>query len=172
MSIVDEIASRVHEGRLKLIDVPTHRRAILVTEDVWRFLQGPWDDAEQAVAANELRAVLHFISSGGAIVIGSGKHRTCHLKELTMAAPRVWEICSRAPKPGFRLFGMFADTDIFIGTNFADRLSLGTQRSPEFKAAIRTCKARWRSLFATYEPKTGDLHDYIKENVTDARELH
>lgn len=170
MSIVDEVAARVAEGRLFHVKTAQSSRLILVMEDVWRFLHGPWDGDDEVIGGNELHEALRFISAGGRVLVGSGKDRACHFKELTMGAPRVWEIRTRQPKPGYRLFGMFAETDVFIGTNYSDRLSLGNERSPEFEAAIRTCKARWRALFSTYPPKFGNsATDYIKENVTDAR---
>lgn len=172
MSIVDEVASRVADGRLFLVAAAQSSRLILVTTDVWRFLHGPWDGNDEVIGGNELHETLRFISEGGRVMVGSGKDRACHFKELSMAAPRVWEIRTRQPRPGYRLFGMFAETDIFIGTNYSDRLSLGNERSTEFKAAIRASKASWRSLFNTYPPKVGDsVTDYIKENVTDARSL-
>lgn len=171
MSIIDEVTLRVREGRLFLVPTSTPVRAVLVTEPVWRFLNGPWQNETETTAGSESLALLEFIAGGGHVVVGSGKHRTCHFKELTMKAPRVWEVCTRAPKPGYRVFGMFAETGIFVGTNYADRLSLGTEKSREFKEEIRICKARWRSLFSGYEPKSGAIGEYVTGELTDARAL-
>jgi hypothetical protein len=170
MSIVEQIATLVEDGRLFLVRTAQPSRAILVTKDVWRFLNGPWLDDDEIIGGNEMHATLKFIANGGRVVVGSGKHKLCHFKELTMAAPRVWEIRTRSPKPGYRLFGMFADADIFIGTNYSDRLSLRSERSSEFKSAIRASKATWRNLLGTYPPKIGvGINEYIKKDVDDER---
>ena len=169
MSIADEIRFRVEEGRLFLLPAPTVARPIFVTAAVWQDLHPPWTDEADEIAANELSAVAQFISEGGEVVVGSHTHASCHFKELTTNKPAVWEIRSRLPAPGMRLFGAFAMTDVFVGTNASDRLSLGGANSPRFKAAIRTSRAEWRNLFGNYLPVRGSINDYISKGVTDAR---
>lgn len=171
MSIAEEITRRVDEGRLVLISAPALVRPILVTEDVWADLNGPWASEEDEIAANELSAVARYVIEGNQVVVGSHTHKTCQLKELTTHPPCVWELRSRAPAPGMRLLGAFAMTDTFIGTNLENRLILGGVGSPEFKRAIRSSRAKWRSLFGSYKPVRGVINDYISQNVTDARIL-
>lgn len=171
MSIAEEIKRRVLEGRLFLVPAPTIIRPIFVTEDVWTYLNCPWASDEDEIAANELSAVARYVIEGNQVVVGSHTHKTCQFKELTTHPPCVWELRSRAPAPGIRLFGAFAMIDTFIGTNYEDRLGLGSVGSLEFKRAIRSTRAKWRSLFGPYKPVSGVINDYISQNVKDARIL-
>jgi hypothetical protein len=88
------------------------------------------------------------------------------MARLFPGVDEVWEIRSRDPKPGLRIFGRFAERNVFVALNWSDRTSLGPQGSREWATAIRTCKAEWRKLFATYEPISGmPLDDYAPISV-------
>jgi hypothetical protein len=169
MSMQQLLVDRAKEGRLRLMPAEsTIIRPIFVTLDVWNELNDPTPDQTQAELASEMKAVVRYIEEGHPIVLGSCKHKGCQLKELKTKPPPVWEIRSRKPKPGMRLFGMFADVDVFIGTNLSNRIDLDNENSPAFKAAIRRCRTTWTNLFHTYTPHTG--YPYAnKETVQDDR---
>ena len=171
MSIRSELLNRSTEGRLVVFKAVPQSRLIFLTKQVDERLSklAPNDDAYLAI--QELKADLAYISQGNQVVIGSKRHKTCHFKELTVKPPAVWTISSRAPKPGMRLFGMFAAQDVFIGTTLYERQKLGGKKSPTWKEAIRTCRAEWRNLFGNYAPFAGGFDEYFSQNYTDARDL-
>jgi hypothetical protein len=47
------------------------------------------------------------------------------VKQLDPPKYEHWELISRKPKPGLRVFGRFAKPDVFIGTHVLERAGLG-----------------------------------------------
>ncbi len=93
---------------------------------------------------------------------------------LNRPKDEVWDIRSIAPRPGIRIFGRFAERDVFVGLfwsprsveiPFSQRLPLGEKDSVEWKNAILECKSEWKKLFPSYQPVHGDeIHKYIETN--------
>jgi hypothetical protein len=93
---------------------------------------------------------------------------------LSRPADEVWDFRA-IEKPGIRIFGRFAERDIFVALtcwprskpiDWLDRPPLLKTDSREFRDAIEGCKAEWRKLFHTYPPKSGaQASDYLSENV-------
>ena len=94
------------------------------------------------------------------------KTKKAYMAQLHPKRDEVWEIRSRDPKPGSRVFGRFAETDVFVALTWSPREILGGPGSREWKAVIRQCKTEWRQLFPAHQPISGDdLHAYISANV-------
>jgi hypothetical protein len=174
MSIYDEIDGRVKEGRLSLLlpAMPSGAvvRRIYVSPEVNSLVYGPWGDREWEQRCGQLRADLDRFIEGRLITVGNlstpYKGKTSYMKRLNRPHDEVWEIRSIDPHPGIRVFGRFADTDVFIALTWAKRPDLRGPRDREWRDSIEACKAEWRKLFPAYQPKSGaDIRDYISTNV-------
>jgi hypothetical protein len=172
MSIYDEIQNRIIEGRLFLLEpaLPdaAHMRRVFASSDVNSLLLGPWDDTDSATRCNYLRADIDkFIE--GQIVTVAQRSRAAGVADLAQLQPQreeVWEIRSRNPKPSLRVFGRFADTDVFIALTWSPRIPLAGWGSRAWRDAIVGCKTEWAKLFTPYPPKSGaEIHDYISTQV-------
>jgi hypothetical protein len=175
MSIRDEIISRVKEGRLFEIEpfVPGERsRVIFACKNVRDIVFGPWEFSDDEIRFGKLRADLDHFSSGGFVVVSTGRHNICFMKHLSPKRDEVWEIRSRAPRPSIRVFGSFATVDVFIATNWGYREDLGGVCDRNWRDALVRCKSNWRNLFPSYNPVSGEkIDDYISKNVVDEREF-
>jgi hypothetical protein len=179
MSIRDQIFSLCagNDGRLVLVTplLPvSHPRAIYATKELSDDIAA---GATQTVGSTAyriglLRTDLDWFSAGELITVGYGKEDACRMKPLDPRNEEVWELRSRDPKPALRVFGRFAEPDVFIATHMAWRDVLGGWDSWEWAAEIRRCKAIWRQLFPTYPPHSGgNVRDYITNNVIEIGDL-
>jgi hypothetical protein len=142
----------------------TTRRALLVNEELWRHLTGPWDTPENEVKFMELRAYLDVYTEGRLITPG-------FLFQLSNRSEEVWEIKAPRPRPGLRVFGRFAEIDVFVALHYAERDVLQGWQSRVWRDAKEICKSEWRKLFITWEPFGGNtIHDYVS-NAVDGRYL-
>jgi hypothetical protein len=80
----------------------------------------------------------------------------------------VWVMCFRKPPPGWRLFGCFAEKDVFVGVDIRDRHELrGRNYSVVAKAAFQTCEG----LLHPREPLKGiDITDYLSGPIRNVDE--
>ncbi len=155
-------------GALELVEPKTVRvaqiRPIYMTREVHDRVFGP--AAEDAARMGFLEADLVRFISGDEITVARGKEESCNLKPLSPPEGEVWEIRSRDPKPSIRVFGRFADQDVFIATNLEYRKVLDHIRSRKWKEEILRCKAIWKRLFPYLDPHSGDsLSDYISNAI-------
>jgi hypothetical protein len=174
MSIHDEIKFREDEGRLFRVkpQIPgtPEPRIIYVTTDVKLEIFGDTDDTPQNPRMGRLHADLDRFIAGAEIAVGGRRHKSAYIKQLEPERDGVWEIRSVDPDPQFRLFGRFADTDVFVATHLMQRSWLGVFQSFSWRQSIRRSKAIWGALFVSWPAKDGDhIHDYISENVLDLR---
>lgn len=156
MSIQSEIVARVNEGRLFLLRPRAPgtgmTRVLLMTQPLNNALEASWAEEEDERRYGVLRADLELFVTGGFI-------DPKYLKKLKKTE-EVWEIKSPRPKPGIRVFGRFAEFDVFVATHHHDRLPLGRFNSADWRREIRRCKAEWRKYFHPYPPHTGrDIND-------------
>lgn len=171
MSIRDEVKDRCSEGRLHEPGIaPGVRgvRELFVSDDVNRFLCGPWSDSAEEFRALHLVSELFWFTQGRLITIptDSGRGGGARMSRLDPPADEVWEIRSRAPRPGIRVFGRFAVKDCFIALTWEWRRDLMDRTTVEgerlWEAVLLQCKTEWRGLFPSYNPMTGGcLHDYL-----------
>jgi hypothetical protein len=136
-----------------------------ISPELLSLLEGPWADVAQEIRANKLRADLDYFIEGGNIAIGQDpykKKRTAYMVRLDPAYDEVWQIRSRDPKPGIRVFGRFADRDVFVALTWSERTPLGGPGNLAWIEAINLCKSEWRKLFPAYQPISGsDYNDYL-----------
>lgn len=154
------------EGRLFLLPPAMSRvvRPMFVSPEIRNLVFGPWDDPNWADRCGLLRADFDRFITGGRIAIAARPYqaRSAYMAQLDQPRDEVWEIRSRDPEPSIRVFGRFALTNWFVALTWSKRADLKGPESREWRDAIEACKAEWRKLFPTYNPRMGDhVHDYI-----------
>ena len=145
-------------------------RALYASPVVHRLITGPWEDTKEEIRSGRLWADFDRFVEGRLIPVNLNtpysKPRDTYLSRLDPAEDEVWEIRSRAPKPGIRVFGRFADTDCFVALGWGLRKELGGQGSKEFRQEVRSCLAAWRRIFPSYDAFKGNTVDeYISEKA-------
>jgi hypothetical protein len=142
-------------------------RLIYLVRKVFEDLMGPWaGDPSRSTQVGMLRADLDRFLEESLIIVGHRRSRHAYMKRLDPGRDEVWEIRSRDPQPEFRLFGRFAETDVFVGTRCLDRDYLGAENSREWRDEMVRCGTDWRNLFSPYRPLTNrPLHEYISTNA-------
>lgn len=169
MSIYDEVIHRVNEKRLfrLLPALPRigHVRQMFISDEIRGLFDGPWHIPEWEARCGSLRADLDRFIEGAVIPVAEKpfKGKTSYLKRLVPDSDEVWEIRSRDPKPGIRVFGRFARKDVFVALTWAEREPLLGPSSREWRIARVACKTEWRKLFPAYEPISSgaNFHDYL-----------
>lgn len=173
MSIRHEIRDRVSERRLiELSPALTSSpfvRTMLISPAISDLVFGPWENPEHEYRCGRLRADLDMFIDGSVISVAQRpykKPRRTYMSRLDKPHDEVWEIRSRDPKPGLRVFGRFAEKDVFIALTWAPRDWLGPPWSNEWESTKRHCAAEWRQLFPTYNPLAGgSFHDYVSNII-------
>lgn len=173
MSIRDEISSRCDERRLwgleEAIPSPLASRTVFVSHSLNNLVLGPWSDTKIEYRAGRLRANFDMFISGLVISVGQHPYRkkkSAFMSPLDPPSDEVWEIRSRDPKPGIRVFGRFSEKDVFVALTWGYREDLGGPKSKEWRDAREQCKAEWRRLFHPYGPHVGNTpHDYISNII-------
>lgn len=173
MSIRDEIRARTEERPPRLFFLPPllpggpFVREIFVSEEVNRVAHPPWDPTDMGVRFAGMRAFLDRWTEGSIISVADDprrKPKATYMARIDPAPDEVFDIRCIAPNPGIRVFGCFADRDLFVALTKAGREELTTDK--EWRDAREACKAAWRRLFPTYQPFSGaNLNEYISVNV-------
>lgn len=168
MSIRQEVIARAHERRiLRLLPALPNRpvmRTMFISEEIDRLLFAQHPDLAMRARVGELRRDLDRFIEGSVISVPDWpyKARMAYMSRLYRPSDEVWEIRSRDPQPSLRLFGRFAEPDVFIALTWSPRKRLGGPQSLEWKDAMRHCKVVWRQLFPSYNPHSGmRICDYI-----------
>jgi hypothetical protein len=150
-------------------------RRMLLSQEVWRLLSGPWKSTSEERRCQALRADLEAFVMGEEISVCTTPRTAgdALLGLLDPPADGVWDIRSQDPRPGIRIVGFFATRDLFVGllpaarsvaVPYITRGPLYDFDSPEWEALIREAKAEWRRLFLSYRPVGGtDLHELLSD---------
>lgn len=159
MSIHNEISYYVANNRL--VELPplmgATKRKIYVGEELFWLISSVHSNPILMTRSGTLRADLDHFSQGGLISVAQDPFKggkAAYIKQLHPTYKEIWEIRSRNPDPGLRVFGRFADTDIFIALSCHMRKSLGGPKDRNWRDAIIDCKTKWDHLFPTYNPKS------------------
>lgn len=171
MSIYDEITYWGKQARLfqvqSSLDEPT-KRHLYVSPEIQVLLDGPWSTAAWEGRCGYLRADLDRFVEGQSLDIAElpYKGKWSYMLRLHPPSHEVWEIRSRIPKPGLRLFGAFAGFDNFVALTWASRAELGGPESRAWRDAIVACRTEWNNLFPAYRPLSGaNFHDYLSKII-------
>jgi hypothetical protein len=77
-----------------------------------------------------------------------------------------WELRSVRPRPSLRVFGRFAERDVFIGTHVKERASLGAKWSLNWELEKLVCEDEWRLALDGSAPfRACAYEDYFTENA-------
>jgi len=180
MSIRDSIAFWVGEGRLhelKLVfESDQIQRTMIISDEIYQLLNGPWGDGAWERRCGFLKGTLETFVRGQEIGVCLKPYKAAkaYMGRLDEPEDEVWDIRSIDPNPGVRIFGRFAEIDVFVGLIWSprsvkipasQRLPLGPRDSVEWKTAILECKSEWRKLFPSYQPIHGEeIYEYIRAN--------
>ena len=149
MSIVDLIVNRTAQGMLFPLypraPGTSPKRALLLAEDLWKFINEPGPDQDWEDRKGALEADLEVFASGQPI-------GPKYLFLLYHSREGVWEIRSVKPNPSIRVLGRFVGRDIFVATNFALRDDLGGWQSRQWRDVKVRARTVWANLFHTYQP--------------------
>lgn len=161
MSIRDAIAEAVERG--DLVPLPHFLpgavavRHIFVTSEVWDFVGGPALPKELAKKAAEGRRMLDSFTAGNRIVVSLDPHqkpRHCQLSRNGPTHEGVWEFRIRDPQPQVRLFGCFAERDVFVALSVMAKSDLVGKLA--YPLAVADNASIWGGIFPNHLPVTGD----------------
>jgi hypothetical protein len=163
MSIRDEIEWRKNEERLVVFEARVKwaqcKRVILMCPEVDEALNQERNSPKDITRWAALEADMSWFVEAGYV-------NRQFLKRLTKVH-EVWTLRSVRPKPSLRVFGRFAEPDVFIATHIVERSELGEKDSEGYRREILRCKSKWSQLF-TSPPHSGkSYNDYITENATE-----
>jgi hypothetical protein len=78
-----------------------------------------------------------------------------------------WELRSVRPKPSIRVFGRFAEPDVFVGTHAVERAPLAAKWSLAWEMEKLICEDGWKEAVGDLPPFTADDYEsYITENAS------
>jgi hypothetical protein len=149
MSISVEISDRLRRGDLVDLAPPEpdlRRRWLFLVRALADTLDKPPRELEERY--DILRAdLLDFVLRENLFV-------PSYLKQLRPLSRGVWEIKSKRDIPEVRVFGQFADTDVFIAMAQEDRDTLEMLDDRTWGVYIRRVEDTWKELFGTgFTPK-------------------
>jgi hypothetical protein len=102
------------------------------------------------------------------------EHKSAYMGLLEPISKGTWDIRSRDPCPGIRVFGAFADVDTFVALHWMPRSRpiAGFDKKPlkddemDWQFAMMEAEARWKIALPEVTPKIGgDVSGYISEKV-------
>lgn len=165
MSIEGLINSWVQDGRLVALEpaLPSEPnvRSVFASAEVRSALMGPWATTRIEVRLSSARADVDAFISGSPFGVRMPPSRSVKARLALLDDPshEVWEIRTRDPKPGVRIFGRFAEGDCFVALTWAFREEVNND---DWTREIERCKREWRTLFPTYNPLSGgDVDAYV-----------
>jgi hypothetical protein len=144
------------------------RRVFLACETVKTLVLGPlWHDKKEEERAYELRAEIDWFIDGNTIYVRpeSEDGTKAMFARLDPSTDEVWTLRSLKPKPSLRIFGTFAERDVFVALHWAKRSDLGARDSEEWTDAIGQFKTEWRNCFFPLNPLQGSYPDAYLSNA-------
>jgi hypothetical protein len=167
MSIRDDINEAVRAGRLikaqPIAPWAPQPRVFLMCTPLWSaIIEGRGQStAGQRDRWAKLQAdISHFIEGG--------RITEDRFKQLDDAKHENWELRSVKPKPSLRVFGRFAEPDVFVGTHVKQRKDLSGKWDLDWELEKLICEDHWKNA-GLPEPFTAPpdykYSDYITENA-------
>lgn len=125
---------------------------MFVSEQVNALVVGPWVDQKWANRCMRLLGNLEEFLKGDllAVSLTPYEHETAYMGRLDRPIDEVWDIRSRAQKPGMRVLGRFSEQDTFVALHWGLRKDFEDRRA--WGLAIAETKKRWNQLLSPHEP--------------------
>jgi hypothetical protein len=171
MSIRETIRDWHRSGELFLLSpaIPSTPsiRWIFTSKEVFEAVHGPWSSEKEQKNMMRARATFDAFISGQKISVRlpPSKNVTAQLAQLEEANDEVWEFRCREPSPQVRVFGRFAEKDLFI--SFIKRNRDEFESNNDFLPVMEECKRHWRTFFPSYNPYRGSTaDDYVSNCVS------
>jgi hypothetical protein len=136
-------------------------RALLMTKRLAGQITGGLSSPDEGRRErwDRLRADLSHFVEGGLTTWAT-------MKWLDPQKYEHWEIKSRRPRPSLRVFGRFAEPNIFVGTHVVERVSLGAKWSLNWEFEKLICEDEWKLALGDAQFFHGDAYEaYITENA-------
>ena len=139
-------------------------RTMLLHEE----LQALLGDSSSIDRIGQLKADLEAFTRGKEISVSPSpyKHRTAYLGLLAPEQEGTWEVRSRRPGPGIRVFGRFPYQDTFVALTWGlrsrgdqrwpDKIPLGDRNSMQYQFCQISVDQRWKRLFPFHSPISGN----------------
>lgn len=166
MSIRETIKSFVDTGELHLLepilDYVSPVRWIFVNDEVFKEFNPPWESDKREKNIARARQLLDQFSEGGLISVRMppSKNTKAQLALLSDASDEIWEFRSVEPDPQIRIFGRFAEPNVFIALAIRNKPDAATD--DQYFEIREKCKREWRIYFPSYNPHTGNsANDYL-----------
>jgi len=170
MSIRGSIREWVRDGELfhlpPRMESDSAKRFLFCSEELWTALCGPWESEDEQKSMGHVRATLDAYVTGLKIMVRfpPSKNVSAHLALLENPEENVWEFRCRDPNPQIRIFGHFADQDLFVALTKKTKKECHTE--DHYHEAKEECKRKWRSFFSPYKPYRGNRpDDYVSNCV-------
>jgi len=168
-------------GRGGLFDLPPYPgdrrdRTVLISASINALVVGPWSTEVMGDRCARLTAGLQGIVRGNLLKVCMEPFaaREAQLGRLDPIGDSVFDFRSRE-KPGLRVFGRFAEKNVFIAlicaprsvhVSWLDRFPLGDRYTKHWRRAHRDCVEQWTMLFPKHDPVRGDnLNDYLSRAI-------
>lgn len=150
---------------------------MLLHPEVFAFFKGPWLSETAAKRAGRLQSDLESFAKGEVVsmALTPREHGNAYMGRLEPLTDATWDIRSRDPSPGLRVFGRFAKKDVFVAlvwelrsknVPWSDKRPLGDGDSTEYQIALLETEARWRAIFKETPALTGvTASDYVSKDT-------
>ena len=180
MSIRDQIQSALAEQRLRTLPRRVQsdpvERVMLIGDEIWQLLHGPFTSPAHSERIGALHADLEAFVRGDAVSLALTpfQHGVAYMGRLDPKGQATWDIRSRDPDPGLRVFGRFAARDIFVALSWAPRsirLSWSKRvpladRRLNWRLQILECEEQWNLVLPGAVPLVGkEVKDYVSANA-------
>lgn len=169
MSIRDLIRECVDAGDLvilrPILPGTPRMREVFVTPHVHQLLSVSSNvPVELRKKAADCRVALDRFVAGAVVTVGLdpfNKKAACELARTEPPSDGVWCFRIRDPKPHVRIFGGFAERDVFVAVDYRNREAL------DFDAAGLTARLLWDDLFKPFPPLIGHkIDDYLSSGYS------
>jgi hypothetical protein len=179
MSIQDSLQRAVARGELAYLpmrlDSDPIERAMLLDDEVKELLSGPFRDIHHERRIGRLHADLETFVTGGEVSLCFTHHRhgKAYLGLLDPPGQATWDIRSRNPGPGLRVFGRFAATNIFVALTWRPRSKHVAWSSKDpladdnllWRIAIHDCEEKWNRILPGEVPVAGTrAENYVSDH--------
>jgi hypothetical protein len=140
-----------------------HPRVMYVTADILAAVSSPFADTVEGERLAQFRAWLDDWVDGALISVSEdprGKPPETMLARVEKIEDEFWSIRVTEPvkTAGIRSFGGFIALNEFIAVTWAMREDIGS----DFDEAVTEAQEKWKDLFDTTPPHSGDsLDDYL-----------